>query len=116
MERMYYKKHNCIVDVYGVFQEEHMMAIIYSPSTAGNQNGNGWMKVRAKELIPEQYFDVSSGFISKSYRTRIKDRITLTSATWMTSDGKYFDNMDQAFSHEELLYSNEKHYTEATEE
>ena len=95
MERMYYKKHNCMVDVFSVFQENHIMALIYSPSAAGNNNGNGWMKVRAKELIPEQYFDGNSGFISKSYRTRIKDRLTLVNATWMASDGKCLFRPDQ---------------------
>lgn len=116
MERMYYKKHNCMVDVFSAFQENHIMALIYSPSAAGNNNGNGWMKVRAKELIPEQYFDGNSGFISKSYRTRIKDRLTLVNATWMASDGKCFDDAKEAFEYEENIYKNENHYNEATEE
>ena len=116
MERMYYKKHNCLVDVYNVVQEKHMMALIYSPSAAGNNGGNGWMKVRVKELIPESYFDGNSGFISKSYKARIKDRLTLVRATWMASDGKCFDDAKEAFEYEENIYKNEKHETEATED
>lgn len=115
MERMYYKKHNCMVDVYSIYQENHMMALIYSPQTAGSC-GCGWMKVRAKDLIPEQYFDGNKGFRSKSYRTRIKDRLTLINATWMASDGKCFDDVKEAFEYEENIYKNEKHYNEATEE
>ena len=115
MEKMYYKKHNCMVDVYNIYQEQHTMALIYSPQTAGNC-GCGWMKVRAKDLIPEQYFDGNKGFRSKSYRTRIKDRIALVNPTWMTSDGETFMSMDDAFVHEENLYKAEKHVVEATEE
>ena len=116
MEKMYYKKHNCMVEVYNIICENHLMALIYSPATAGGQNGNGWMKVRAKDLIPEQYFDGAAGFISKSYKTRIKDRIKIVKSTLMTSDGEIFESMDEAFAHEETLYNNEKHINEATEE
>ena len=62
------------------------------------------MKVRAMELIPEQYFDGNRGFISKSHHTRIKDHLTLVNATWMASDGKCFDDVKEAFEYEENIY------------
>lgn len=106
MEKMYFKKHNCLVHVYNIYQDKHLMALIWSPGDTSN--GSGWMKVRAKELLPMEYFNGSSGFESKSYRNRIKSRLTLVKATWECTDGTQFDNANEAIEYEKQFYEAER--------
>ena len=106
MEKMYFKKHNCLVHVYNIYQDKHLMALIWTPGDT--QNGSGWMKVRAKELVPMEYFDGNAGFQSKSYRNRIKQRLQLVNATWECTDGTQFDNVKQAIDYESVFYEMER--------
>lgn len=106
MEKMYFKKHNCLVHVYSIYQDKHLMALIWTPGDT--QNGSGWMKVRAKELLSMEYYNGSSGFESKSYRNRVKQRLTLINATWECTDGTQFDNVREAIDYEKVIYEHEK--------
>jgi hypothetical protein len=104
--KMFYKKDNCFVEVYNFFEDR--TALIFSPSTAGRQNGNGWEKVKVGQLIPENYYDANSdAFISESTRTKIKKRLTLTRAEWTCTDGLIYNNCDEAIAHERVLMKKE---------
>lgn len=100
--RMFYRKDNAIVEVYKFF--ENKTALIFSPSIAGNQNGNGWQQVKVSQLIPIEYYDENkNGFMSNTERTKIKKRLTLTEAKWACTDGVIFNDCDKAIAHEREL-------------
>lgn len=108
--QMYYKDDNAIVEVYNFF--EGGGALIFSPSLAGKQNGNGWIKVKVNKLIPIEYYNAcedKSGFMSKTKKNKIKSRLTLTHATWTCTDGKEYNNCEEAIAHENTLMEEEKH-------
>lgn len=103
--KMYYKKDNCIVEVYHFF--ENGTALIFNPSLAGRSNGCGWNKVKMSQLIPEEYADeYKKGFMSKTERNKIKERLVLIEATWVCTDGLYFNNFDNAIEHEREIMKN----------
>ena len=96
---MFFKKEESEVEVYHFFEDK--TALIFSPSLAGKQNGNGWSKVKLSQLIPLEYFNKeTNGFMSKTERNKIKDRLTLTKAVWTCSDGENFEDCDKAIAHE----------------
>lgn len=104
--RMYFKKDESEVEVYHFF--ENNTALIFSPSLAGRQNGNGWSKVKLGQLIPLEYFNKeTNGFMSKTARNKIKDRLTLTKAVWTCSDGVDFKDCDKAIAHEKEVMKKE---------
>lgn len=104
--KMYYRKDDAIVEVYKFF--ENKTALIFSPSIAGNQNGNGWQQVKISQLIPVEYFDENKkGFTSNTERNKIKKRLTLTEAKWTCTDGVVFNDCDKAIAHERELIEKE---------
>jgi len=104
--RMYFKKEGSEVEVYHFF--ENNTALIFSPSLAGRQNGNGWSKVKLGQLIPLEYFNKeTNGFMSKTERNKIKDKLTLTKALWTCSDGESFEDCDKAIAHEKEVMEKE---------
>ena len=106
MIKMFYKKDNCLVEVYNFFEDK--TALIFSPSIAGRQNGNGWEKVKVGQLIPEDYYDTyNNTFISESVRTKIKKRLVLTYAKWTCTDGVIFNDCDKVIAHEHELMEKE---------
>lgn len=97
--KMFYKKDNCLVEVYKIFEDKTVL--IFSPSTAGRQNGNGWEKVKIGQLIPEDYYNTcNNSFISENTRSKIKKRLILTQAIWTCTDGISFNNCNEAIEHE----------------
>ena len=62
--QMYYKKDNWLVKVYHFFEDK--TALIFSPSAAGRQNGNGWEKVKISQIIPLEYYDENEAFQNNS--------------------------------------------------
>ena len=105
--KMFYKKDNCLVEVYNFFEDK--TALIFSPSTAGRQNGNGWEKVKMGQLIPEDYYDTHNNtFISESARAKIKKRLVLTQAKWTCTDGTIFNDCDRAIAYERELIEKEE--------
>lgn len=98
--QMFHRKDNCIVEVYHFF--ENKTALIFNPCIAGHQNGNGWSYVSMKSLIPIEYYNEhkDNGFMSKSERNKIKERLTLTKAEWTCTDGVSYDSCDAAINHE----------------
>ena len=104
---MYYKRDGIIVEVYKFF--ENGSALIFSPSMAGKQNGNGWERIKVSQLIPLNYYNENKkGFMSKTERNKIKERLTLSSAQWTCSDGIVFNDCDKAIKHEYEIMTNEK--------
>ncbi len=104
---MYYKKNDMIVEVYKFF--ENGSALIFSPSVAGKQNGNGWERIKVSQLIPLKYYNENKkGFMSKTERNKIKERLTLSSATWTCTDGQIFSNCTEAIKHEYEIVADEK--------
>ena len=102
MIKMFYKKDNCLVEVYNFFEDK--TALIFSPSIAGRQNGNGWEKVKISQIIPLEYYNENKkGFMSKTERNKIKERLVLSEAKWTCSDGVVFNDCDKAITHERNL-------------
>lgn len=104
--QMFYKKGNCIVEVYHFF--ENKTVLIFDPNIAGHQNGNGWTYVSIKMLIPIEYYNEHKDncFMSKSERNKIKERLTLTKAEWTCTDGVSFNSCDDAINHEMEVIKN----------
>jgi len=106
---MYFKKNNCIVEVYNFFEDR--TALIFNPSIAGKQQGNGWDKVKVSTLIPIEYTEYidehRKGFMSKTERNKIKERLVLTKAEWTCTDGTIFDNCNEAIIHEKEIMNKE---------
>lgn len=104
--QMFYKKDNCIIEVYHFF--ENKTALIFNPAIAGNQNGNGWSYVSIKTLIPMEYYNEHKDnyFMSKSERNKIKERLTLTKAEWTCTDGTSYNSCDDAINHEMEVIKN----------
>lgn len=116
MHEMIYKPNKCKVLVADFFKENHLMAVIYDPNVAGkNKGGGGWGIVRAKNLIPVEYWSETSGFQSKSYRNRIKARLQIKSIELECTDGEVFDSYAKAVEHESEIYEAEKREVEAME-
>lgn len=98
--KLFYKKDNCEVEVYHFYEDES--ALVFSPSLAGRQNGNGWIRCKIKMLLPIEYA-TNQTFMSKTQRNKIKERLSLTSAIWTCTDGAEFTNCDEAINHEQTL-------------
>lgn len=100
--KLYYKKDNCMVEVYHFFEDR--TALIFNPSLAGRCNGTGWDKVKISSLIPEEYADTyKKGFTSTTEKNKIKKRLTLSYAEWTCTDGKIFNSCDDAIEHERKI-------------
>lgn len=107
MVKMFHKKYNFLVDVYHFYED--YTALIFNPSLAGKQNGNGWERTKMGNLIPEEYYnEFSKNFVSKSQKNIIKKRLTLTSAVWTCTDGEDFTDCDAAIAHEKEIMEKEE--------
>lgn len=107
MTEMVWKERKHKVFVANFYKDAHLMAVIYDPDTAG-KGGGGWGVIRAKHLIPIEYWSESTGFQSKSYRNKIKERLTIQSIELMCTDGEVFDNYNEAIDHEIKIFEAEK--------
>lgn len=98
-----------IVRVYSIHSDgNYPTAIIYVPSLAVKQQGNGWQTVRMSLLVPPEFY-VDNNSISKTQKNKIKSRLKLISAEWMCSDGTIYthDNLESAISHEAEIINKE---------
>ena len=106
MLRMFYKKDNCFVDVYKIFDNKSVM--IFSPFIADKQNGNGWNIVKIGQLIPEEYYNKNlNSIITGNERSKIKKRLTIVQTEWACTDGTTFNDCEKAILHERELMKNE---------
>lgn len=88
-------------------------AIIYSPSLASKQGGNGWQIVKASALIPVDFWiddsKTDKNFCSKTKKNKIKSRLKLISAEWQCTDGTVYTHeyLEDAIKHEAELMNEE---------
>ena len=62
--KMFCKDANAIVTVYD-FNMDRKVALIYNPWLAEKQNGNGWVEVKIKKLVP---LDVEKEALPEKFR------------------------------------------------
>lgn len=104
--KMFYKEDNCLVGVYDFGEKS---ALIFSPSLAGRQNGNGWKRVKINQLIPEEYYHNHPEWcMNTNIRKKIKNRLDYEQATWTCTDGVKFNNCDMAIAHEREIVVKER--------
>ena len=101
------KKTGETVRVYAIDPTENI-ATIFSSSQYIKVN-NGWMKVKASQLIPMDFPINNKDCVSKTKKNKAKDRMKLVEATWQTSDGNLWNHsdIDAAVEHEIFLMSSE---------
>ena len=107
---MYQRKSGKKLEVYNYFSDSsHTWAICFDPEFASRNNGQGWVRVKLTELVPEQHVNMDTKqFMSKTERNRIKSQLKLHSAIWECTDGEQFENhrLDEAIEHQRELMSN----------
>lgn len=99
--KMYDKKSTNIVEAVDFYSDGTVL--IYDPNLGARQNGNGWITVKRNRLIPADYAEMFVSGMSKTEKNKIKERLTLVEATWATSDGNLYNNIDIAIEHEKEL-------------
>ena len=109
MEIMYHRKTGMRYEVHG-FDVDHGTALCYDTNQAARCNGQGWIKIPTKFLIPEAYANKITGeFMSKTERADIKHHLKLVEAIWECEDGSQFDHahIDDAIEHQRKLMQND---------
>lgn len=97
-EEMRIKKPGNVVRVYDITDG---MATIFNPEMYYKVN-NGWMKVKASNLVPIDFPINSADSVSKTKKNKAKERMTLVDAVWRTSDGIDWQHceIEEAILHE----------------
>lgn len=105
-EEMRLKRSAQVVRVYSI---QDNMALIFNPETYKKQN-NGWEKIKISSLVPLDYPVNAEEYIGKTQKNKAKQRMRLTSAIWLTTDGKEWahENYEEAINHEIELMKSEK--------
>lgn len=104
--KMYDKKSTNVVEAVDFYSDGTVL--VYDPNLGARQNGNGWITINRKRLIPADYAEMFISGMSKTEKNKIKDRLTLYYAEWMTSDGEVYKDIDLALNHEKQLMESEK--------
>lgn len=111
MEIMYHRKNGKRYEVYQyIMVDNHSYALCYDTAQAG-QCGQGWCKMRLKDLVPEAHANPVTGqFMSTTERNKIKRNIKLIAATWECTDGTTYDHshIEDAIEHQRILMNSEK--------
>lgn len=105
MEVMYDRKTGKRYEVFG-FDVDHLTALCFDGDQASRSGGNGWKKIPAKTLIPEEYANKTNGsYMSKTERNEIKHSLRLVDAVWECTDGRKFTHkaIDDAIEHQRQL-------------
>ena len=103
--KMYDKKSTNVVEAVDFYSDGTVL--VYDPNLGARQNGNGWITIKRNRLIPVDYAEMFISGMSKTEKNKIKERLILTNAWWKTTDGKVFDNLDNAIEHEKNLMESE---------
>ncbi len=107
MEKMYYKKNKTIVDLYKI--KEDGTAVVFIPTLANQQYGNGWQTVKLGQLVPIEYWNENlQKVMTKTQKNQIKDRLKLIKAEWECTDGIVYENCEEAIIHESEIMAKEK--------
>ena len=105
MTKMWHKDYGD-VDVYEIKNVDNKLsAICFIPAIAGQQDGQGWMRVKMSKLIPYPHAEIYKTGQSKTQRNKIKSMLKLTYAEWTCTDGTVFDNehLDDAIQYQAKL-------------
>ena len=104
--KMYDKKSTNVVEAVDFYSDGTVL--VYDPNLSARQNGNGWITIKRNRLIPADYAEMFISGMSKTEKNKIKDRLKLYYAEWMTSDGEVYKDIDLALNHEKQLMESEK--------
>ena len=107
--KMYDKKSTNVVEAVDFYSDGTVL--VYDPNLGARQNGNGWITIKRNRLIPVDYAEMFINGISKTEKNKIKERLTLTNAWWIATDGRAFDNIDDAIKYEKKLMDDEKMFS-----
>lgn len=111
MEKMWYRDKEQDVEVYHI-DPEKKVALCFSASVCQQQSGNGWFTVKLGKLIPYPYAETYKTGMSKTQRNKLKEMLTLTYAEWTCTDGRVFENCNEAIDHQAEIVANEEKYKE----
>lgn len=111
METMWYRDKEQDVDVYHIDYEKKI-ATCFSGYMCQQQSGNGWFTVKLGKLIPYPYAETYKTGMSKTQRNKLKEMLTLTYAEWTCTDGRVFENCNEAIDHQAEIVANEEKYKE----
>ena len=106
MEVMFHRKNGKRYEVYDYITEANRIHVICYDTDQAGQCGQGWCRMRLKDLIPEAHANKFTGkFESNTARSAIKKKLQLVSATWKCTDGRLFDHsmIDEAIEHQRRL-------------
>lgn len=108
MTIMYHRKTGRRYEVHS-FDVDHNVALCYDANEAA-KNGQGWIKIGYKHLIPEEYYNIASqSFQSKTERNKLKAKLRLVDPIWECTDGSQFDeeHLDEAIEYQKQLEEQE---------
>ena len=105
---MWHKDYKCDVVIYEFNTEANgsFTALCYIPTLGGQQNGQGWQKVKMSKLIPYPYAETYKTGMSKTEKNKIKDMLKLTYSEWTCTDGNVFNNVEEAINYQRKLIEN----------
>ena len=85
-------------------------AFCFVPTLAGQQNGQGWLKVKLSKLIPYPHAYVYKTGMSKTEKNKIKSMLTIQYAEWVCTDGTVYthDKLEDAIQHQKELVGHAK--------
>lgn len=95
--KMYDKKTASTVEAIEFYADGKVL--VYHPL----MGGNGWTTIPLKRLIPIDYAQELINATEKAKIANIKNRIKMCYAEWETTDGKIFDELNDAIEHEKYL-------------
>lgn len=106
---MWHKDYKCDVEVYEFHTEVNgsFTAFCYIPVLGGQQDGQGWQKVKMSKLIPYPYAETYKTGMSITEKNKIKRMLKLTYAEWTCTDGNVFNNVEEAIDYQRKLIENE---------
>ena len=99
--KMYDKKSTNIVEAVDFYSNGTVL--VYNPSIEGDR----WVTIQRKRLIPADYAVEFIKAKEKAKTNYYKNRLELIYAEWQTTDGKVFNNLDEAIEYEKKLMESE---------
>ena len=107
---MWHKDYKCDVEVYEFHTEANgsLTALCYIPTLGGQQNGQGWQKVKMSKLIPYPYAETYKTGMSITEKNKIRRMLKLTYAEWTCTDGTVINDLEVAIEWQRKLIEKEK--------
>ena len=99
--KMYDKRSANIVEAVDFYSNGTVL--VYNPYIEGDR----WVTIQRKRLIPADYATEFIKAKEKAKTNYYKNRLELIYAEWQTTDGKVFNNLDEAIEYEKKLIESE---------